>query len=659
MPEIVYFDFDNVEKALLQPAIAAAGLQGGTTLDIFEAGEVKEDMFARLLLADVVVADITIHNANVFYELGIRHALRCKTTVLIKASGFDETPFDILGYRYVTYEKDDPAAALNDLTRFLKDSPAAEKKDSPVFSMLPKLTEQETEHFLVMPPDFSNEVAVAAASRQIGNLLLLASEAEFFPWKVPALRLIGNHFFELEALESGRIVWEKVEERRPNDIQANTRLATIYQHLSTQEMKTNPAEGMELLAKSDLAVQALLNNYLALDINTRAEAYALKGSNAKISWINAWKDSPDDKRGGDALQSPFLESAYKNYENGYLENQNHFYSGIHALALLTVKIALAESLPDDWNNLFDTDDETEATRTLAGLKTAREKLAASVELALASERRRVEAVNKEDVWLNITEADFKFLTSTRSQKVAVAYKQALAGAKDMMLETVTGQLKIYERLGVLPENTRASLDAIRPVQQATETKPHVLLFVGHMMDEAGREVPRFPKEKEAAAREKIKEAVAAEAAKLNGPVTGIAGGACGGDILFHEVCAGGGIPTELYLVLPPDQFKAESVNFAGAQWTERFDALYKKLRHYTLCNTKQLPAWLQKKKDYNIWERNNLWLLNSALVNGGLNMTLIALWDRKGGDGPGGTQHMVQEAKARGAKTIVIDVTTL
>ena len=40
-------------------------------------------------------------------------------------------------------------------------------------------------------------------------------------------------------------------------------------------------------------------------------------------------------------------------------------------------------------------------------------------------------------------------------------------------------------------------------------------------------------------------------------------------------------------------------------------------------------------------------------------MTLIALWDGKGGDGPGGTAHMVKEAQERGSKTIVLDIKNL
>ena len=41
-----------------------------------QAGSIHEDMFRELVMADIVVADVSLHNANVFYELGIRHAVR-------------------------------------------------------------------------------------------------------------------------------------------------------------------------------------------------------------------------------------------------------------------------------------------------------------------------------------------------------------------------------------------------------------------------------------------------------------------------------------------------------------------------------------------------------------------------------------------------------
>src|SRR3954465_3600289 len=69
-------DFDRVEKELIDPVLSDLGIEGRTTLPIARAGNIRTDMFERLLLADLVIADISIHNANVYYELGIRHGLR-------------------------------------------------------------------------------------------------------------------------------------------------------------------------------------------------------------------------------------------------------------------------------------------------------------------------------------------------------------------------------------------------------------------------------------------------------------------------------------------------------------------------------------------------------------------------------------------------------
>jgi hypothetical protein len=66
-------DFDLVEEVLILPALKGAGIEGGTTVEIVEQGNIREDMFRLLVTSDIVVADVSIHNANVFYELGIRH----------------------------------------------------------------------------------------------------------------------------------------------------------------------------------------------------------------------------------------------------------------------------------------------------------------------------------------------------------------------------------------------------------------------------------------------------------------------------------------------------------------------------------------------------------------------------------------------------------
>jgi hypothetical protein len=86
-------DFDAVYKRLFQPSLEAAGLQPFRADDEVAAGDILKDMFAELVTADFVLADISILNANVFYEVGICHAL--DKSVLLLAQSMDDVPFDL------------------------------------------------------------------------------------------------------------------------------------------------------------------------------------------------------------------------------------------------------------------------------------------------------------------------------------------------------------------------------------------------------------------------------------------------------------------------------------------------------------------------------------------------------------------------------------
>jgi hypothetical protein len=177
-----------------------------------------------------------------------------------------------------------------------------------------------------------------------------------------------------------------------------------------------------------------------------------------------------------------------------------------------------------------------------------------------------------------------------------------------------------------------------------------------MVDAPGRAEPRFPRDKVDEAKQKIAEAVTAEQQVAGGIAYGIAGCASGGDILFHQVCEAMNIPTHIYLAVPRELYIRESVAPAGPEWIEEFNRLVRSHPVRVMCESLDLPRWLQDKPDYTIWQRNNLWNLHNALAAaGGENVTLIALWNGASGDGAGGTADMVQKAQERGAKTIILD----
>ena len=74
-----------------------------------------------------------------------------------------------------------------------------------------------------------------------------------------------------------------------------------------------------------------------------------------------------------------------------------------------------------------------------------------------------------------------------------------------------------------------------------------------------------------------------------------------------------------------------------------------------LAKSREMPKWLQFKKNYGIWDRNNLWLLSHVLCKDPKHLTLIALWDGEPGSRPGGTENMVSLVERRGGRVVHLD----
>jgi len=649
-------DFDRVEKELIRPAMGQAGLTGGTTGEFIQQGNIRTDMFEQLLIADLVIADISIHNANVFYELGIRHAFRDKRTFLLKSKGDKskeneskegDVPFDLKTDRYLSYDGNDPAASVASFADALNATLDSQKADSPVYQLLPELEPSDPNKLLVVPLDFREEIERAEDAHNCGDLQLLAAELDGFVWRVAGLRLVGHGQFRLKDWPGAKATWQAVRDYGDMDVEANTLLATIFQRLGD-------------LLSSDQAVERALQNK-EIFARDRAEVRALMARNAKTQWHQSWATAADvETAQKSALVSPYLEKSFELYREGFMEDRNHFYSGLNALAMVTMLTELAQAQSTIWEDSFDSKED--AAQKLQKLKELRGDLAAGVRLAIESKQVALQRANRSDVWVEISTADLICLTSSRPNRVGQAYRKALADASEQARDAMRRQLLLYQRLGILKENIQAGLDNIAPVTQQTQTQQaptHVLLFTGHRVDAPDRKTPRFPAAKEKHARAMIFEAVRNEKAKAKGPVFGIAGGACGGDILFHEICEALEIPSQMYLVLPKNDYIKVSVADGGPDWVERFNRLYDKMKPKILSDSDRLPRWLRTKKDYNIWQRSNLWMLHNALFISQDHLSLIALWNGATGDGPGGTEDMVERAKDRGATFIHLDARKL
>src|SRR3954447_18484725 len=155
----VTIDFDQVYKQAIQPAAADADVEVIRADEERGGGIIHKPMYERLLLAEIVIADLTFANANVFYELGIRHAARPHATILIFAS-IGTLPFDVAPLRSVPYAvkkggklgKKAAQELREALAQKLERAKDTQDFDSPLFELLPKypgisLPHESTETF--------------------------------------------------------------------------------------------------------------------------------------------------------------------------------------------------------------------------------------------------------------------------------------------------------------------------------------------------------------------------------------------------------------------------------------------------------------------------------------------------------------------------------
>lgn len=166
----------------------------------------------------------------------------------------------------------------------------------------------------------------------------------------------------------------------------------------------------------------------------------------------------------------------------------------------------------------------------------------------------------------------------------------------------------------------------------------VLLFSGHMVDAPRRQTPRFPPDKEPIARKAIEDAVSRSGAAAGD--LAICGGACGGDLLFAEACLARGLRLELSLPFDRSSFLAKSVDFAGADWRDRFLAVSSQAAVHIMPDELGPPP-----ADRDPYARNNAWMLQRATRFGLEALAFICLWNGEAGDGPGGTAALVQHVR--------------
>lgn len=140
-------DLNASYENVIKPAVTQAGYECIRADEIIHSGLIDDPMYRHLLDADVVVADLSTSNRNAIYELGVRHALRPYTTVIIAEDGIMKSPFFDLSHIVIrTYRHLGEDIGVTESKRVITELTAAlqeiatkkpeERRDSPVYTFL-------------------------------------------------------------------------------------------------------------------------------------------------------------------------------------------------------------------------------------------------------------------------------------------------------------------------------------------------------------------------------------------------------------------------------------------------------------------------------------------------------------------------------------------
>lgn len=138
-------DLDKSYRLLVKPSVDECGLRCVRADEITHSGVIDVPMYQHLLDSDLVIADLSTSNANALYELGVRHALRPFSTIVIAESQL-QYPFDIAHTAIRSYQHLGDAIDYEEVIRFREELTRAiraivdkQERDSPVYTYLPTL----------------------------------------------------------------------------------------------------------------------------------------------------------------------------------------------------------------------------------------------------------------------------------------------------------------------------------------------------------------------------------------------------------------------------------------------------------------------------------------------------------------------------------------
>jgi hypothetical protein len=317
-------NFDSVYEKIIAPAVSQAGLEPIRADEEKIGGTIHKPMFERLMLCHYAVADITGANPNVFYELGIRHAMRPRSTVIVFAEG-TVLPFDIALVRGISYKTDgagEPVgveATLAAIASQLTSARGNPLDDSPIFQLVEGVPRWDIDH---SKTDIFRK-SVDYSKKYKDRLRAAVREGTDAVQKVAAEPALAN----LLEVESGVVVDLFLSLR---DVKAHRAMIELYHRmpLPLQRAKMMREQlGFALNRDGRFADAEKVLSEVIGEFGPSSETNGLLGRMYKDRWDLAKKEGLPEARA-------LLKSAIDTYLAGFEADWRDAYPGINAVTLM-------------------------------------------------------------------------------------------------------------------------------------------------------------------------------------------------------------------------------------------------------------------------------------------------------------------------------------
>jgi tetratricopeptide (TPR) repeat protein len=328
----IIMNFDSIYKEVIKPSISDAGIESIRADEEIAGGIIHKPMFERLMFCDYAICDLTTANANVFYELGIRHAIRPYSTVLICAKGNQQLPFDIRMLRVLYYPikeehgtPDDIEKTKDNLKNLILEIKQSSHRltDSPLFQLIEDY----------QPPDIKH------------------LKTDLFLQRVQSSNRLKNEIED--AKEKGGVIALREIEKSLDII--NTEYDVVISLFLAYRSVQAWNEMIELVEKMSkpLAEMVMVQEQLALALNRNgqsakaekilleliekkggggtSETFGILGRIYKDRWEKALKENNKLKAAG------FLNKAIDSYLKGFESDWRDAYPGINAVTLMEIR----------------------------------------------------------------------------------------------------------------------------------------------------------------------------------------------------------------------------------------------------------------------------------------------------------------------------------